>query len=200
MIIHKDLEQGTDDWFKVRKGKMTASHATAIGNIGKGMETYITELMSEYFSSGEKSSYKNEDMERGNELEAQARSLYELEYGCKVDEVGFIEYNEFVGCSPDGLIGEDGGIEIKCVNDKIYFIYLLDSTKNIEDNYYWQIQMCLLISGRKWWDIVIYNPNFKKPMLVKRVLPDADYFKRLEIGFEVGTEKIKQIINKMKNI
>ena len=79
MKIIKDIEQGSQDWFDIRKGKMTASHAQAIGNQGKGLETYIYELMAEYFSSGEKEQFSNEHTERGNELETLARQIYELE-------------------------------------------------------------------------------------------------------------------------
>ena len=193
-----NCEQGSADWFNSRKGKLTASHATAIGNNGKGLETYVIELMAEYYSSAEKESYTNEDMERGHELEAQARSIYELENDCKVEEVGFIEHNQFVGCSPDGLVGEDGGIEIKCLNDKNYFMHLIDERAEIDSGHMWQIQMNLLITGRAWWDYIIYNPNYKNSIIVKRIYPDQDKFKSLLIGFEIGTEKIKNIINKMK--
>lgn len=75
---------------------MTASHATAIGNNGKGLETYILEMMAESYSSGEKERYSNEHTERGNELEGQARSIYELENMVTVDQVSFIEYNQYI--------------------------------------------------------------------------------------------------------
>ena len=63
MKIHNNIEQGSDDWFAIRKGKLTASHAQAIGNIGKGLDTYINELMSEYYSSGEKEQFTNKHTE-----------------------------------------------------------------------------------------------------------------------------------------
>lgn len=197
MIIH-NFEQGTPEWFKVRKGKMTASHATAIGNCGKGLDTYITELMAEFYSSGEKINFSNEDIERGHELEEQARSIYELNNDCKVEQVGFIEHNKFIGCSPDGLIGEDGGIEIKCLNDKNYFLHLIDEKQEIDSGHYWQVQMNLLITGRKWWDYVIYNPNYKNSIIVKRIYSDQIKFTALEAGFDVGIGKIRQIIDKMQ--
>lgn len=192
MKIH-NLEQQSPEWFKVREGKMTASHATAIGNCGKGLDTYINDLMSEYYSSGEKEYFGSKETDRGNEYEPIAREVYGFENNVTVDEIGFIEHDEYVGCSPDGLVGEEGGIEIKSVGDKGYLKYLLEGEKAIDSSYNWQIQMNLLITSRKWWDLIIYNPNFKKSMCVFRIYPDLDKFAKLEEGFIKGTEMIKNI-------
>jgi hypothetical protein len=191
------LQQGSQEWLNARKGKLTASHAQAIGNNGKGLETYIIELMAEYFSTGEKEQFTNKHTDRGHELEPIARSIYEFENDVKVKEVGFIEYNEHIGCSPDGLIGKDGGIEIKCIDDIKYFKYLLNGEKEIDSGHLWQVQMNLLITGRKWWDLEIYNPNFQKSMLVFRITPDKEKFEALEKGFEIGIQKIKEIKSKL---
>lgn len=192
-----NVEQGTPEWFEVRKGKLTASKATAIGNAGKGLDTYVHEMMAEFYSSGEKKQFGSLDTERGNELEPTARGIYELENGVEVQEIGFMQLNEYVGASPDGLVGEDGGIEIKCPDDKNYFYYLLNGADEIDSSYIWQCQMNLLISGRKWWDLIIYNPNFKKSMLVFRILPDSEKFEALERGFAKGIEMISSIKNKI---
>jgi len=188
-----NCEQGSEEWFEVRKGKLTASHAQAIGNCGKGLDTYIIEMMSEYYSSGEKEQFTSKHIDRGNELEPIARQVYSLEKGVEVEEVGFIEYSEYIGCSPDGLVGEDGGIEIKSIDDTGYFKYLLNGADEIDTKYLWQVQMNLLITGRKWWDLVIYNPNYKKSMLVFRIDPDKEKFEALEKGFKIGIEKILEI-------
>jgi putative phage-type endonuclease len=198
MKIHDKLEQGTQEWLDVRKLKMTASNARAIGNNGKGLETYIYELVADYYSTGEKEQYTNEHIERGNELEPIARSVYELETGRKVDEVGFIAVGEYSGCSPDGLIEKDGGLEIKCVDDKKYFKMLIDDT-DIKD-YDWQIQMCLLVSGREWWDLVIYNPNFNKNMIIKRIPPDPVKQEKLKIGLAKGEKMIEELIDKYNKL
>ena len=188
MQIH-NCEQKSDEWHVIRKGKMTASNATAIGNCGKGLETYTKEIVRKEISS-KIDDYSNKDFERGNELEPIARQMYELEKDVKVEQVGFIEHDEFTGCSPDGLVGEDGGIEIKCSDDKIYFDYLLEKEKAISSDYLWQCQMNLFITGRKWWDLIVYNPNFEKSMFVFRILPDLEKFKTLEKGLAVGREQI----------
>lgn len=196
MIIH-EVVQGSPEWFEARKGKMTASEATAIGNCGKGLETYIRSLMAEYFSSVEKEHFTSRDTERGNELEPIARSVYEFENSVEVQKIGFVEYSEYVGCSPDGLVDEDGGVEIKCINDPKYFDHLLDGSKRIDSGYEWQCQMNLLITGRKWWDLIYYNPNYQFSTCVYRIFPDPEKFAALEKGFALGEELIKSIKEKI---
>lgn len=172
---------------------MTASKAQAIGNYGKGLETYIVEMMAEYYSSGEKEHFSSKDTDRGNEYEPVARGVYELERDVEVRTVGFIERDEYSGASPDGLIGDDGGLEIKCIDDVKYFKHLLNGEKEIDSAHLWQVQMNLLVSGRKWWDLLIYNPNFEKSMCIYRILPDPEKFKELEIGLAKGKEMIINI-------
>lgn len=193
-----EIEQNTDEWFDKRKLSLTASRAQAIGNNGKGLETYVYDIIANYYSSAEKESYTNEDIERGNELEDQARGIYELETGNKVDQVGFIELDKYTGGSPDGLIGKYGGLEIKCLNDSKYIRELLSEKRTTE--YDWQIQMYLYITGRKWWHLAIYNPNFKKNMIIYTVYPDKEKQEKLKEGIESGKTMIKELIDKYNNI
>ena len=198
MKIIKDIKQQSPEWFKIREGKMTASHAQAIGNAGKGLETYVYDLVAEEYSSAEKEHFTNEHTERGNELEEVARGIYELENNVSVEQVTFVEYNEYVGCSPDGLVGEDGLIEIKSLIDTEYLKYLIFGEKQIDTKYIWQCQMQMLVTGRKWNDLVIYNPNFKKSMLVFRIEQDKEMFDKLLNGFEVGKKLILELKEKLK--
>jgi putative phage-type endonuclease len=193
-----NCEQQSEEWFNCRKLKMTSSKAQAIGNNGTGLQSYIYEIVAEYYSSSEKEHFSNEHTERGNELEPTARDMYELETGNKVEQVGFIEMNKYSGGSPDGLVGEDGLIEIKCVEDKKYFKLLVDK-EEITD-YDWQIQMNLLVSGRKWCDLVIYNPNFSQNMIVQRKEKDELKQEKLKVGLTQGEKMIKDLINKYKKI
>jgi len=190
MKIHT-MEQGTDEWFEVRKGKMTASHAQAIGSCGKGLETYCWQVVAESFSSGEKEYYTNKDMERGNELEAQAISMYELEKGVTTKAIGFVELNENVGASPDRTVEEEGLAEVKCPNDINFFKALIE--KKIESKYEWQMQMQMLVTGRKWCDFVAYNPNFENSLFIMRVYLDPVKQEKLKEGISLGTEKIKAL-------
>lgn len=198
MKIH-NLEQGTDEWFNCRKGKMTASNAHTISVAGKGLETYIKTVVADMFASEKEEGYQSKAMERGTILEEQARSIYELLYGVNIEKVGFIEHSEFIGCSPDGLINDDGGIEIKCINNKDYFQLLLGIEKP-DPNYVSQVQMCLMITGRKWWDLVFYNPNFKQSTYIERLVPDLEFIEKLKVGLSLGEEKIKELVKKYNNL
>jgi putative phage-type endonuclease len=196
MKIH-NLPQQSKEWFEIRVGKMTSSHTQAIANQGKGLDTYITELMAEYYSSGEKEQFSNKHTDRGNELEPLAREMYELETGNKVEQVGFCEYNEFSGVSPDGFVNVDGLIEIKAIDDVGYFKYLLNGDKEIDSKYIWQVQMQLMVTNRQWCDFVAYNPNYKKSLFIHRIYPDLEKFKEIKKGLEIGKQKILDIKNKL---
>lgn len=183
-------QQNSEEWHKLRQQKLTASNAQAIGNNGKGLESYIYEVVAG------KDNYTNEDLERGNELEDQAREEYELETLQIVQQVGFIEKDKYTGCSPDGLIGDKGGIEIKCPNN-VNYLRLLDSEK-IDTKYLWQIQMNLYITGREWFDFIAYNPNLKHQLFIKRVYSDQEMIEKLKVGLKAGKKKIKEL-NKFIN-
>ncbi len=198
MIQIHNTDQGSDEWFELRKGKMTASNATPIGANGKGLETYCKKIVSEMVKTEPTEHYTNSDIERGNELESIGLSSYEFEMNCEVETVGFITNDEFknVGCSPDGLVGLNGGIEIKARNDDKHFSLIQGDTKEIPFN---QIQMCLLVSGRKWWDFISINTNFSKSILIKRIYPDEKYFDKLKKGFEKGNNLIVEYLEKYNN-
>ena len=198
MKIYKDIIQRSDEWFEVKQGKMSASHSTAIGSGGAGLTTYIYEVVAGMYSSGSDENYISADMQRGIDLEPEARVLYSLETGEGVDEVGFIEYNEYVGCSPDGLVRKTGGIEIKCPNNTKFFKLLVNGEKEIDTSYIWQIQMSLLITGRTWWDFVAYNQNFENNLVIIRIFPDEEKFEKIKAGFIKGEQMIKDLINKLQ--
>ena len=199
MEIHK-LEQRTDEWYELRrKYPLTASNAQAIGNNGKGLETLVWSVLADKYSFADKENITNKDMERGVELEAQARAIYELETGNTVTEVGFVT-NEKVspvcGASPDGIVGDDGLLEIKCFDDAKHFKYAVHGLE-IESQYEWQVQMQMLVTERKWCDFVAYNPNYKKSLLVKRIERDDVFIEALKVGLKKGEILIKQIEEKI---
>lgn len=192
MQIHL-CEQGSEQWHAVKKGKMSASHAQEIASAGAGLTSYIYELMAEVYSSAPRESYTNEDMDRGVQLEADARSLYELERGVKVDTVGFIEVSEHVGCSPDGLVGEDGLVEIKSHNDAKHLRLLVEGADGIESKYIWQMQMQMMLTNRKWADYVAFNPNFRETLIIYRIEADPKAHEKLQAGLAKGEEMINNI-------
>lgn len=194
MKIH-NFEQGSEEWFQIKKLKFSASDATAIGNKGAGLETLIKKKVLETIIEKEYN-FSNEHIERGNELEPIARSVYEFEKGVDVLQVGFIEYNEYCGCSPDGLVGEDGGIEIKARDDNKHFDFILGA--KLDSGTDWQIQMNLFITKRKWWDFISYNPNFKQSLIVIRVYPDQERQNKLKEGIDYAVDKLKKILKDKK--
>ena len=193
-----NFEQRTEDWYNIRKGKMSASNAETIIANGKGLETYIYNLMAEYYSSAEKENYINADMQRGIDLEPEARLEFEFYTDLDVQEVGFIEYNDFIGVSPDGLIGDDGLIEIKCPNDSIYFKLLLSN--NIKPEYIAQMQMQMYVTNRQYCYFVSYNPNFEKSLYIKKISRDEEMIDKLKKGLERGTELIKEIKKNFRKV
>jgi len=177
---------------------MTASNAATIATNGKGLESYAYEILAEKYSNNSEESFTSFDMKRGIELEEQARMTYELEHE-EVQQVGFVELDEFTGCSPDGLVGEDGGIEIKCPNDVNFFRLMVNGESEIDKKYLWQVQMSLLITGRKWWDLVFYNINFEKSLLVFRIYPETIAQSKLESGILVMKELMRKIEAQLKS-
>lgn len=196
MKIH-NIEQGSQEWFDIRKMKMTASKAQAIGSNGAGLKTYIMELMAESIAKVPEDRYTNADIEAGNNLESDARALYELETGFEVKKVGFVELDEYVGASPDGLIDDNGGIEIKCKNNKKHFEVILNGEKAIESQYIWQMQMQMWVCNLKWVDFVSFNPNFEQSLVVYRIMRDETMIEKLKIGVESGKKMIEEIKNKL---
>ena len=202
MELH-NITQRTPEWLSLRqKYPLTASNAQAIGNQGKGLETLVWEVLADKYSTADKDQYTNEHLERGVELESQARALYELETGNKVTEIGFAtndKISKVAGCSPDGFTsikGEYGLIEIKCLEDKKHFknIILLE----IESQYMWQIQMQLLITDRKWCDYVLFNPNYKQSLIIQRIKPDKEMQDKIRAGLAIGEKLLKEIEAKIK--
>ena len=185
-----NFAQGSPEWHAIRRRKLTASHGTAIGNHGTGLVTYVDEIVLALCI--EPDEYYNSDMARGNELEPTGRLVYEFERGIETRQVGFIEYNEFVGCSPDSLVGDDGGLELKARNDRIHFKLLKDG--KVDSGTVWQMNMCMLVTGRKWWDFGSYNPKFNQSLFVKRFYPEPKKIEGLLIGFEMGEKMIKELL------
>ena len=193
-----NFEQRTEDWYNIRKGKMTASNAETIIANGKGLETYIYNLMAEYYSSAEKENYINADMQRGIDLEPEAKIEFQFYTGLDIKEVGCVELNEYILASPDGLIGDDGLIEIKCPNDSIYFKLLLSN--NIKPEYIAQMQMQMYVTDRQYCYFVSYNPNFEKSLYIKKINRDEEMIDKLQKGLERGTQLIKEIKENFRKV
>jgi len=166
MKVH-NFEQGTPEWQQVRCGKFTASNFAKLFMAAstKGYQDYINNVVFERLTGKQAEAYTNEWMLRGSELEAEARISYESRTFNIVEQVGFVEYSEWIGASPDVLIDADGLIEIKCPKHTTVIEYLLSD--KIPKDYYWQMQGQMMVTDRKWCDYFIYHPDLEP--IIKRV-------------------------------
>jgi predicted phage-related endonuclease len=196
MKIYKNLIQGTDEWFKIKVGKFGSTDANTVSVNGKGLETACFDKAAEIITGEIPQGYTNENMERGIKLESSARLLYELKTGNSVQEVGFIEYSDFVGGSPDGLVGDDGILEVKCPTNRVFVQFLCD--RKIKKDYFFQMQHLMFITDRKWCDYVVYNENLDR-IEITRVERDEKAIEKIKVGLEAGEKKIKSILERVKN-
>lgn len=179
-------EQRTDDWYKARLGVPTASRFSDIisktkSGASASRAKYKSELVSEILTGVSRDNYTSSAMVWGTENEDTARLEYELLTGRSVDEIGLCLHDSFnAGASPDGLIGDDGTMEIKCPDTSTHINTL--KTGNAPKTYYAQIQGQLWITGRKWCDFVSYDPRLPEnaQIIVIRVERDDEYIDDLE--------------------
>jgi putative phage-type endonuclease len=176
------MEQRSDDWYKIRCGKLTASRisdATAklkSGGWGASRDRYLTEVVIERLTGQvAQMNFVSADMQWGIDTEPEARASYEFRTGSEVMEVGFVDIEDIMmGCSPDGLVGDDGCVEFKCPASHTHLSYLLK--KKIPGNYAMQMQMQMLVCDRAWCDFVSYDPRMPPhlQMWIQRLprLPD----------------------------
>jgi len=191
-----NFPQYSPEWWEVHERRITASKAQAIGNCGAGLKTLIDEKMSAYYSSAEKEpSFTSKDTQRGLDLEPIADTVFQLDYGIETRTVGFVIYNDFVGCSPDRFIDADGLAEYKCPNDKTFWI--LKKTGEIDTGYIWQMNMQMLVCDKKYCKFIAYNPHYADYFFIKELHPDPEKFEKLKRGFEIGEKLIREADLKM---
>lgn len=178
-MIELDVPQYSPEWYFARLGMPTASQFSRIltaktRKLAAGSETYMHELLSEWLTGIPYSFDASGYMERGTQLEPEAVAWYEWETNTVTREVGFcLRDDKRVGCSPDRLVGEDGGLEIKCPGAKGHVANML----NMSDEYFAQVQGCLWITGRAHWDLVSYHPTI--PSVIVRIERDEEYIGQL---------------------
>ena len=191
-----DFPQYSPEYWQIRAKKMTASNATAIGNYGTGLRSYIHKMMREYYSTAPQDNFSNKHTERGLDLEDSAGLIYTAEQKIPVKKVGFVVHSQYVGCSPDLLAGDDGLCEIKCLDDAAHFELILGSSP--ASGFIWQCQMQMLVCKKNWADLTFYNPNFVKYKIIFRILPDTEKVSKLQKGMIMGKQMIEEIERKME--
>jgi len=181
-------EQGTEAWQSARCGKVTASRlADVLAKTKTGYSAsrtnYMTQLVLERITQTKAESYSNAAMQWGIDQEPFARAAYEASRGVMVDEVGFLPHPsiEAAGASPDGLVGDDGMVEIKCPDSKTALECWL-SENPVESKYFAQMQWQMRCADRSWCDYVVFDPRMpaKAQLFIYRVKRDDDWIKVAE--------------------
>jgi putative phage-type endonuclease len=182
-----EIIQGSDEWKQLRLGKVTASRvADVIAKTKTGYSAsranYLAQLIAERLTGTVAEAYTNAAMQHGTETEPEARAAYEFYQGVTVREVAFVPHPSIdqAGCSPDGLVGEDGLVEIKCPNTATHLETLLG--QGIPSKYEAQIQFQMACTGRAWCDFVSYDPRMPENMrlFIRRVSRDPRRISDLE--------------------
>lgn len=191
-----DCIQGSDEWWEAKLGFVSASNFHKVLNKKTGRGLYMRKLAAERLTSLREDSFKNEVMEYGSETEQSARRHYEMANDCKIEQVGFVMRDEWIGGSPDGLIGKDGLIEIKCPLSSTHIEIILDA--RMPSKHIAQVQGLLWVTERKWCDFVSFDPKVvSKPMFCVRIEQDTEYFKMLAGQVGVFVNELKAMINKI---
>ena len=183
----EEIIQGSDAWKALRLGKVTASRvADVIAKTKSGYAAsranYMAQLIAERLTGTVAESYTNAAMQHGTETEPEARCAYEFYQGVTVEQIAFVPHPKIdqAGCSPDGLIGADGLVEIKAPQTATHLETLLGQA--VPAKYETQMQFQMACTGRQWCDFVSYDPRMPENMrlFIKRVHRDEKRIKELE--------------------
>jgi len=197
-----DVIQGSESWFDVRRGLVTASRIPDVisktkTGWGSGRKNYMAQLIAETLTDKTAESYTNAAMQHGIDTEPKARTAYEFHTDSKVEEIGFVKHPILKsGASPDGLVN-GGLIEIKCPNTATHIDYLL--ADKIPPKYEPQMLWQLECTSREWCDFVSYDPRMPEEMslFIKRFERDD---KRLDEMREMVAEFIEEMETKIQSL
>lgn len=196
MQIH-EMEQGTPEWFAVRMGLPTASQFATImakgrsGGDSKTRQTYLYKLAGEILTGDPMDSFSNHHMERGHEMEPEARSYYAFMHDVEPQQVGFIT-NGPKGCSPDSLVGNDGMLEIKTKLPHLMLAVL--EADQFPAEHRAQCQGQLWVAEREWIDLTCYWP--KMPPFIKRAYRDDAYIAEISAAVDQFNDELATLVAK----
>lgn len=199
MEILRDLDQGSAEWFEARRGIPTASMFGTVMASGRGggesktRKTYMLKLAGEILTGEPADNYKNEQMERGHEMEQEARELYAFTTDADPDLVGFVR-NGNVGASPDALIGDGGALEIKSKAPHLLIDVLLKDKFPAEHKA--QCQGVLWVAEREWIDIACYWPGL--PIFIKRATRDEPYIKEMAGAVDAFQNELADVVEQVR--
>ena len=200
-------DQGTPEWLAERCGMVTASRlADVMATIKSGeaasRANYRAELAAQRLTGQVAESFTNTAMQWGTDQEPFARAAYEIERGAMVEEVGFIKHPTIImsGASPDGLVGADGMVEIKCPNTATHIAFLLDGSipKKYQLQMAWQMACC----GRQWVDYASFDPRMPEYLRLKviRFNRDAGQIAELESAVSAFIGEIDAMVAALQKI
>lgn len=181
------MDQGSDEWFVARMGKVTASRVADIlaktkSGYSASRDNYLAQLVCERLTNEKTEGFINSAMQRGTDIEPLARAAYESIKDVLVDEVGFVPHPSIImaGASPDGLVGDDGLLEIKCPNTATHIETLLSQT--VPGRYNTQMQFQMACTERSWCDFVSFDNRLPEELqlFVKRIPRDNMYIRLME--------------------
>ena len=204
MKIINDMAQGSDEWKQLRLGKITASRLSDVmangrsGAPSKTRQSYMLQLAAEILTGEAEDSFSNKYMDWGNACEPQARSMYEFDSGNVVEEVAFVIASDRFGVSPDGMVGQDGLLEIKCPKTTTQIDRFV--TGKFPKEYKAQVQGQLLATERTWCDFVSFDPRISGPAqyFIIRVERDEDYIIELQAKIDTFTDELNNLLELLK--
>lgn len=194
-----NCEQNSPDWFRARMGIPTASEFDAILTPGKTKaeqktrRTYMLKLAGELITGEPMGSANTKDMQRGHALEGEARDLYAFQTGANPERVGFIR-NGRAGASPDSLVGDVGGLEIKTKAPHLLLDVILKD--EFPEEHKAQVQGALWLTKRQWWDIAVYWPGI--PLFIKRAHRDELYIQQLATQVDKFNAELDTVVSKIR--
>jgi len=195
-----DCEQGSEEWFRARMGLPTASQFATVMARGKGggesltRRKYMLQLAGEILTGEPMESYSNAHMERGKEMEEQARNLYSFQTNYDLQRVGFIR-NGKKGCSPDALVAANGMVEIKTTLPHLLIDIFLRGEFPPEHRH--QCQGGLWIAEREWIDIAIFWP--KMPLYTQRIHRDEVFISALAVAVDEFNDELADVVQRMRS-
>ena len=200
------IEQGTEAWLQLRLGKVTASRVADImaktkTGASASRQNYLIELALQRVTGNIEPSYTNDAMAWGTATEPQARVAYEVKTGNFVDQIAFVEHDiiEWFGCSPDGLVGNDGLIEIKCPNSATHWATIKDGKP--PNKYVIQMQTQMACTNRQWCDFVSFDPRMpeRSQLFICRVERDQTMIDEIETEVMKFLIEVFDEVERMKN-
>ncbi len=172
-------DQKSAEWFAARLGRVTASRVSDVMAATKSgpsasRKNYMMELLCQRLTGKAEEGFTSAAMQRGTDLEPIARSAYEVDMGVMVVETGLILHPSGIafGASPDGLVGDDGLVEIKCPNTATHVEFL--RTGKPDGKYLWQMAAQMECAGRAWCDFVSFDDRLPEPLQYRRVRIERD--------------------------